>query len=260
MFNGEEVFLLRQTDDDFAISCKNEATAIAIFDIIGKKLQLRNKDSPPFDYFGQLIDFNGVEVNQFQEYIGMPCSGFIDRIVRSHGWDKDLTFGNTTDCPTSPLADNCIHQLHESFIGTEGGGFKEGTKQHKDLEDEMGFAYRTVLGELMFAYVCCRLDIAYAVTTLSKFSTCLTRLHYQYLVGVVKYLHRTRHWGSDTIVPVNHPNITHAYYLVTTLIFHLLYLTSSKLSHQLIQLFSLVLLMLPMPTIHENADQPPDTL
>ena len=30
--------------------------------------------------------------------------------------------GNTTNRPTSPLSDNCIHQLYESFIGTEGGG------------------------------------------------------------------------------------------------------------------------------------------
>ena len=59
----------------------------------------------------------------------------------------------------------------------------------------MGFAYRTVLVELMFAYVCCRLDIAYAVTTLSKFSTSPTRLHYTYLKGVVGYLSRTKHYG-----------------------------------------------------------------
>ena len=194
VYNGEEVFLLRQTDD-FAISCKNESTAITIFDIIGKKLQLRHEDSPPFDYFGKLTDFNGVEVNQCKEFVEIACTGYIDRVVRSHGWDKDPTFGNINDRPTSPLPDNCIHRLYESFIGTEGGGFKEGTTEHKALENEMGFAYRTVLGELMFAYVCCRLDIAYAITTPSKFSTCPTKLHYQYLVGVVKYLHRTRRWG-----------------------------------------------------------------
>jgi hypothetical protein len=51
-----------------------------------------------------------------------------------------------------------------------------------------------------------------------------------------------------------------AYHLVTILIFHLLYQISSRLFHPLIQLFSLALLMLPMPTIHENDDQPPDTL
>ena len=55
IFNNEEVFLLCQTDD-FAISCTTEATAVAIFDIIGKKLQLELEDAPPFKYFGLLDD------------------------------------------------------------------------------------------------------------------------------------------------------------------------------------------------------------
>ena len=140
VYNGEEVILLRQTDD-FAISCKNESTAIKIFDIIGKKLQLRHEDSPPFDYFGKLTDFNGVEVNQCKEFVEIACTGYIDRVVRFHGLDRDPTFGNINDRPTSPLPDNCIHRLYESFIGAEGGGFKEGTTEHKALENEMGFAY-----------------------------------------------------------------------------------------------------------------------
>ena len=56
----------------------------SLFDSIGKKLQLRNEDSPPFDYFGQITDSNGVKMNQFQEYVEMASSSYIDRIVRSH--------------------------------------------------------------------------------------------------------------------------------------------------------------------------------
>ena len=47
----------------------------------------------------------------------------------------------------------------------------------------------------MFAYVSCRPDIGYAVTTLSKFSTCPTQLHYKYLQGIVTFLQHTKHWG-----------------------------------------------------------------
>ena len=59
----------------------------------------------------------------------------------------------------------------------------------------MGFSYRTLLGELMYAYVSCRLDIAHAITTLSRFATRPTKLHYTYLKGVVGYLHPTKNWG-----------------------------------------------------------------
>ena len=48
---------------------------------------------------------------------------------------------------------------------------------------------------MMFAYVTCCPDIAYALTTLSKFSVCPTKLHYGYLKGVLKYLCCTKHWG-----------------------------------------------------------------
>jgi len=48
---------------------------------------------------------------------------------------------------------------------------------------------------MMYAYVTCRPDIGYAITTMSKFSTTPTFLHYQYLKHVAKYLRATKHWG-----------------------------------------------------------------
>ena len=47
----------------------------------------------------------------------------------------------------------------------------------------------------MYAYVTCRPDIGYAVTTLSKFSSFPTQYHYTCLRGVVQYLSRTKKWG-----------------------------------------------------------------
>ena len=74
-------------------------------------------------------------------------------------------------------------------------GPAEGTVQHRVLEKQKGFAYRTVLGECMYAYITCRPDIGYAVTTLSKFSCAPTAYHYKLLKGVVKYLRSTIDWG-----------------------------------------------------------------
>ena len=178
-WKGEVILLLRQVDD-FAISCKNESTAKEIFDIIGTKLQLPLETDIPFDYFGPLKDFNGVDVNKFQEYIEIACPDYIDRVIRSHGWENDFNIGKQGDRPSSPLPEVCIHKMYESFLGTGTGGPAEGTKEHHKLETDMGFSYRTLLGELMYAYVSCRLDIAYAITTLSKFATRPTKLHYTF--------------------------------------------------------------------------------
>lgn len=60
-FEGGKVFLLRQTND-LTILCPDEATAIKIYDIIGRKLQLPLEDEPPFGYFESIKDFNGIDV------------------------------------------------------------------------------------------------------------------------------------------------------------------------------------------------------
>ena len=47
----------------------------------------------------------------------------------------------------------------------------------------------------MYAYVTCRPDIGYSLCCLSKFSTCPSPIHFDYLKGVAIYLKRTKHWG-----------------------------------------------------------------
>ena len=73
-------------------------------------------------------------------------------------------------------------------------GPAEGSDDHSILQDKKGFSYRTLLGEMMYAYVTCRCDIGYAVTTLSKFSNAPAPEHYDFLKSVAKYLRRTKHW------------------------------------------------------------------
>jgi hypothetical protein len=46
-------------------------------------------------------------------------------------------------------------------------GPAKSTTKHATFEKEMGFSYRSLLGEILFAYVTTRPDIGYAVTTLA---------------------------------------------------------------------------------------------
>jgi hypothetical protein len=59
----------------------------------------------------------------------------------------------------------------------------------------MGFTFRELLGELLYAYVTARPDIGYAITTLAKFAKHPAKIHYARLKGVAKYLRNTIAWG-----------------------------------------------------------------
>ena len=59
----------------------------------------------------------------------------------------------------------------------------------------MGFSFRQVLGELIFAYVIARLDIGYALVSLARFSDSPHERHYKAMKQVCRYLWRTMDWG-----------------------------------------------------------------
>ena len=42
----------------------------------------------------------------------------------------------------------------------------------------MGFAYRSLLGEILYAYVTARVDIGYAIITLTKFAAAPAKIHF----------------------------------------------------------------------------------
>lgn len=188
-FEGIPIFLLRQVDD-FALAAPNENIAINVYDKIGKLLQLPSEDEPPFSYLGQLDDFNGVDVLQYHDRTVLSCGKYIDRVMRTHKWnvpsaDEDAA-GHK---PTVPIPAESISSLYST------PGVPEGSKEYQELTARHGFSYRTLLGELLYAYVTCRPHIGYAVIALSKFATCPGDYHFSLLKKVAKYLRRTRHWG-----------------------------------------------------------------
>jgi len=196
-FDGEQVYLLRQVDD-FSLACTNEALANRIYDIIGSKLQLPNEDKPPFAKMGLINDFNGIDVAQTDSHIEISCGSHIDRLATTHGWKEDRKL--KADAKTiAPLNTEALKQVYEQK------GPLEGTSEHRELEDKAGFSYRTLLGEMMYAYVTCRPDIGYAITLLSKFGSSPSAYHYNCLKNVARYLRATKDWGIHFSRPsVNH--------------------------------------------------------
>ena len=62
-----------------------------------------------------------------------------------------------------PVPSDSIEQMYKESVPNKN------TTYHKVLEETLGFSYCTLLGEVMYAYITCRPDIGYAVTTLFKF-------------------------------------------------------------------------------------------
>jgi hypothetical protein len=92
--------------------------------------------------------------------------------------------------PTAPLSTKTLNLLQ-----SQQSGPVEGTKEHEELQLKSGFSYRTLLGEMMFAYVSCRPDIGYAVTLMSKYGSNPAPYHYSCLKNIARYLRTTRNWG-----------------------------------------------------------------
>lgn len=103
--------------------------------------------------------------------------------------------------PIAPLPSDCIEQLYKET------GPPEGSVKNRFLEKSIRYSYRTLLDECMYAYITCRPDIGYSVTTLSKFSCAPSAYHYQLLKGVAKYLQSTINRGIrfHRSRPLEHP-------------------------------------------------------
>lgn len=156
---------------------KDKATAEEIFKIIGEELQEEKEEHPPLKFLGLLEEFNGIDLKQRNQYIEILCKNYIDRVLITHGWVT--TKSNKRPIP---MQDDVLQSIFDDV------GPMDGSKEHDDIEERMGFKYRTILGELMYAYVTCRLDAGFAICTLAKFSSQPHEKHYKYLKRLTLYL------------------------------------------------------------------------
>lgn len=206
IINGKLVLLLRQVDD-FTIACKDENIARKLTEIIGKKIWFKTEEEQnnlPIEFLGLVTDYNGVDIEQASRKIRMHAKAYLERFLQTHGWDtesdkeKNGTFytkSMKSSKPLSPLSSDCLEQLFNHV------GPKEHSPEALVLEKTAGFSYQSVLGELMYAYITCRPDIGYAITTLSKFSSAPSAFHYRQLRHVAKYVRSTIEWGIEFTRP-----------------------------------------------------------
>jgi hypothetical protein len=182
-----KILLCRQVDD-FYIACTNPKIANEVLDKIcavkdynGKHIDLKK--------LGSCTSYNGLDVHQTRDYTALSCATYIQRLLLQHAWDTlKLEERKPGSKPFKPISPSIVPDL--DTIGP-----LENTPKHAALQDQHGFSYRGLLGELIYAYVVCRLDIGYAITLLARFSAAPAKIHYQALKRVALYLRHTADWS-----------------------------------------------------------------
>jgi len=177
--DGQLMLVCRQVDD-FAIASKDPKIADLLIGKINARVTTQNK--------GLGACYNGIDLDQTHDYIKVLCESFIDHVLQTHGWNQPSP-NEKDQHDVAPISPEIIDKLQQLKGSTEG------TAEHKQIEKDVGFGYHQVLGELIYAYIMCHVDIGYAVVFLSRFSTAPAKEHYLALKGVCKYLHCTKSWG-----------------------------------------------------------------
>ena len=183
VYKGHRMLICRQVDD-LAIGCTDpDITRDLVLTICREDgIDLRDE--------GILDTFNGVDVEQTNRYIKITCESYIDKLLAHYGWSAPGARDNDSK-PIEPIASSSLQQMFADYDRTSA----DDPSVHSSLEAAAGFSYRSVLGALIYAYVVARPDIGYAVTTLARFSDHPSKVHYDALRRVARYLRMTKSWG-----------------------------------------------------------------
>jgi len=129
---------LRQVDD-LAISTKTRVVADTIIHQINTALRM------PVKQIGVITRFNGIDVDQTKYYVKLHCTRYLTKMLHHHGWIETQTVHQ----PLPFLVDKTsIKQLHDCQVPTT-------IQERQKLQEDMGFSYRQVMGEIMFPMVKC---------------------------------------------------------------------------------------------------------
>ena len=184
--DGHEILLCRQVDD-FASGSPtmkgNEKFFAILREHVATEFHAMGVEVPGEGYYER---YNGFDVIQTRDYIKLGCESYIDRMLLTHGWSS----------PKRKDPENIVpirKEITDRLMTLEGP--KEKTPEAIALAKHHGFSYRNVLGELIYAYVVCRVDIGFAVCFLARFSDSPHDEHYRALFHVCRYLRHNKDWG-----------------------------------------------------------------
>ena len=185
---SSHVLLARQVDD-FTCASKSQDTNHEFYRQLQTFIDFEIEGPGLPSARGLSVRFNGIEVHQTRDFILLNCERYITQMCETHGWGTPSTGESSSKQLLVPITDDKIKALAPL------SGPPERTAEHKALEQSKGFGYRSLLGELLFAFVTVRIDIGFAICFLARFSTAPAPEHYDALRHICKFLRRTKGWG-----------------------------------------------------------------
>ena len=147
-FCGDKALLARQVDD-FALGRCQESTARTVHSDVEAKLALHNEVEAPFEHLGLVNPLDGCDVLQTRNHIKLSAESYIWRLLEA--------------CLGQSLSTRIVEQTKMSLVKVmlqiysiwQQSQLRMLPGEHKALEVEHGFAYRSVLGEILFAHTLC---------------------------------------------------------------------------------------------------------
>ncbi len=183
--DGHDILVCRQVDD-FASASKTKEGAELFITVVRKHVEAEYAGMGLETEQGLYQRFNGIDVFQTKQCVKIGCESYIDRVLETHGWNAPTHSDPHNLVPISP-------SIVDGLMKVEGP--EEKSDEAKALVRKHGFSYRNLLGELIYAYVICRIDIGFAICFLSRFATKPHNDHFAALRNVAKYLRSTKDWG-----------------------------------------------------------------
>ena len=157
---GSTVSICRQVDD-LAIVAPSIEIGQRLISAIGSHVQLIANSI--------LTKFNSVRVKQ---YIRLHCPDYIDRLVDDrHFWSTPSLHDGTFD--TKEHMSLSIVKTIDSEIGPP-----KHSPEGPAIVKQSAFAYRHLLGALIYAYVVSCIDIGFVLTKLSQYSQHSAAIHF----------------------------------------------------------------------------------
>jgi hypothetical protein len=122
---------------------------------------------------GLVTLYNGLNIIQTWNYIKVSCETYINHnsnIHLDHGWMKSYLI---SDCPTPlPTTPQFMKAMQTDDANPD-------PIAQQNLKKKMGFSYRSGIGQLVYAMVCCCPDLSFATVKLSQHNTCPGKVHFE---------------------------------------------------------------------------------
>ena len=171
----ESLYLLRQVDD-FAIACNDPSTATTFWDKLDTHLKAPLKREQ-----GRIACHNDIDILPSKDGIKIYTETYLKKILSTKSFDMN----NIHNKPLPMHSDNG----HITQLETTAGP-SEVAEQNR-LQSTVGLKYRNSTGELIFAMVTKRADIAFPVMKLSQYNNRPAECHFNAIKDIYRYLKAT---------------------------------------------------------------------